>query len=120
METSWDVLEAFLERLGASWARLGSVLGASGGVFGASWRRPRLFFRFSAALKPYWDRLGAVLEASGSAFEASWRRFGASWRAWARLGRHKAAQHKLTRYGTGSAVLLTCYRTAFIGFRCLV
>ena len=66
-----------------SWARLGSVLGASWGVVGASWRRPRVFFRFSAALKPSWDRLGGVLEALGSALGASWRRLGG---AWQRLG----------------------------------
>ena len=87
LEASWDVFGDVLGRLGSVfrtyWARLGSVLGASWGVFGASWRRPRVFFRFSGALKPYWDRLGAVLEAPGSALEASWRRFGG---AWQRLG----------------------------------
>ena len=83
LEASWDVFGDVLGRLGSvfrtswgSWGRLGSVLGASWGVFGASWRRPRVFSRFSGALKPYWDRLGAVLEAPGSALEASWRRFG--------------------------------------------
>ena len=103
LEAVWVVFGDVLGRLGSvfrtswgSWGRLGSVLGASWGVFGASWRRPRVFSRFSGALKPYWDRLGAVLEAPGSALEAPWRRFGgawhglggvlgASWRFWSRL-----------------------------------
>ena len=44
--------------------------------FAASWRRPKVFSRFSGALKPSWYRLGGVLEALGGALEAFWRRLG--------------------------------------------
>ena len=56
-------------RLGGSWERLGSLLGASWGV-----------------LAPLGGRLGGVLGASWGVLGASWRVLGASWDVLERLG----------------------------------
>ena len=76
---------------GASWARLGSVLGRLGGIlerpgraFGPCWGRwvviSSFLARLGCALGASWRRLVAILARLG-------RVLGASWRVLARLGR---------------------------------
>ena len=75
-------LRGVFGRLGASWAPLGRVLGAScgvlvrlGGVLGASWR---LFGASWGRLGGVLGRLGSVLGPCWAVLRASWVRLGAS------------------------------------------
>ena len=60
LEALWSVLEVALEGPGASWRRLGSVLGYLGGFLGVL----PIFTRSEAILKASWERLGGGLGSS--------------------------------------------------------
>ena len=72
LEAPWSVLEVALEGPGASWGRLGSVLGYLGGFLGVL----PIFKRSEAVSKASWERLWEGLGSSwtrlGDAWEASW------------------------------------------------
>ena len=61
LEALWRVLELALEGPGASWRRLGSVLGYLGGFLGVL----PIFKRSEAVLKASLEGFGVVLDASG-------------------------------------------------------
>ena len=63
-----------LEGPGASWRRLGSVLGYLGGFLGVL----PIFKRSEAVLKASWERLGGALSRFGRVSETLGRRLGAS------------------------------------------
>ena len=71
LDALWSVLEVGLEGPGASWRRLGSVLGYLGGVLGVL----PISKRSEAARKTPWERLWGVLGSScarlGDVLEAS-------------------------------------------------
>ena len=74
LEALWSVLEVALEGPGASWRRLGSVLGYLGGFLGVL----PIFKRSEAVLKALWERLGRAWGRLGRVWEPPGKRFGAS------------------------------------------
>ena len=77
---SWAVFGGALERLGggpgASWRRLGSVLGYPGRFLGVL----PIFKRSEAVLKASWERLGGAWGRLGRVWETPGKRLGASLR----------------------------------------
>ena len=74
LEALWSVLEVSLEGPGASWRRLGSVLGYLGRFLGVL----PIFKRSEAVLKASWERLGGAWGRLGRVWGTPGRRLGAS------------------------------------------